>query len=143
MDGGHEPADERRAGRVRTWALLWVGLARVGLWVSSVPRVRALLRVLVRHSPSLRATPMAVQASVQAADRAVPRATCLVRALGAEALLLQAGVPCEVHLGVSAGTRFTAHAWVESDGRPIVGGGPGRHHRLGSLGDARGDGAAA
>jgi hypothetical protein len=46
---------------------------------------------------------------------------CLVQALVAHALLRRWGQPASVRLGVASAPRFQAHAWVESQGRVIVG----------------------
>ena len=101
--------------------------ARVGLWLTSVPRVRRVLLYLASRCPPLEGMEAAdaelLGTSVHAARRAVPHASCLVQALGAEALFTQSGIPCEIHLGVRVGAgKFGAHAWVESRGQPVVGG---------------------
>jgi hypothetical protein len=65
--------------------------------------------------------------AVVAAGRVVPRATCLVKAIAARALLRRSGWPAVVWVGVSNDARngFRAHAWVESDGRVVLGANPG------------------
>jgi hypothetical protein len=61
------------------------------------------------------------------AQRVVPRATCLPQALAAEALLTSSGLPAQLQIGVAktASGGLYAHAWVESDGRIVVGDLPG------------------
>jgi hypothetical protein len=60
---------------------------------------------------------------IAAARRVVPAATCLPQALAAEVLLAHNGHPAELRLGVlKTGTgSIQAHAWVESEGRVVVG----------------------
>ena len=61
------------------------------------------------------------------ARRVVPAATCLPQALAAEALLTRGGLPADLRIGVmkEASGKLLAHAWVESDGRVVVGDLPG------------------
>jgi hypothetical protein len=61
--------------------------------------------------------------AVPAASRYVPRATCLTQALSAQVLLARRGYPAELRIGVARDSHgaFNAHAWVEHDGRIIVG----------------------
>jgi hypothetical protein len=73
---------------------------------------------------------------VEVAARRVPRATCLVRALAAQALLARHGHPSQLRLGVARGAdrAFEAHAWLERDGQILIGGGPeGRYVPLPAL----------
>jgi hypothetical protein len=65
---------------------------------------------------------------VASAARFVPRATCLTQAIAAHWLLRQGGFPAVLYLGVlrGPGAVFRAHAWVESDGRVLIGGGAGK-----------------
>lgn len=61
--------------------------------------------------------------SVSVASGYVPGATCLVRALVAQSMLRRAGQSSQVRLGVSLRRedRFQAHAWLEQDGRILLG----------------------
>jgi hypothetical protein len=65
--------------------------------------------------------------AVLASARRVPDASCLTQALVAETLLHRAGHEAVFHLGVARPTDgaegLEAHAWVESGGRVVVGGG--------------------
>jgi hypothetical protein len=62
--------------------------------------------------------------AVSAADRVVPRSTCLVRALAAQILLARRGHASQLRLGVAGGSgrAFEAHAWLEEGGRVLIGG---------------------
>ena len=107
-------------------ALLLLALTRAGLWLLPF---RALRRLLTLIAPDARMQTRAVPLerivwAVTVASRYVPQSTCLVQALAAEALLRRAGWPAVVRFGAlrATGGAFQAHAWVESDGRVVIGG---------------------
>ena len=56
----------------------------------------------------------------------VPKATCLVQALTADALLRRRNVACELRMGIrirgNSAANIEAHAWVECNGVVIIGG---------------------
>ncbi len=63
--------------------------------------------------------------AVETASRRTPGAkSCLAQALAAQVLLIRLGHPSQLHIGVAKGERgqFKAHAWVESEGKVLVGG---------------------
>lgn len=62
--------------------------------------------------------------AVTIAGRYVFHATCLVQALATQVLLARAGMSSILHIGVTKGQHapIEAHAWVESEGRIIIGG---------------------
>lgn len=76
---------------------------------------------LVRH----------VVGSVRLCSRYVPFATCLTQALAARSLLSRMGLDSDLRIGVEKdeGERFGAHAWIELDGKIIIGRMP-HHHRF-------------
>lgn len=55
---------------------------------------------------------------------------CLTRALVLTQLLARRGVPATLVIGARAKPRFSAHAWVEQAGRPVL---PPGEHALGRL----------
>ena len=62
---------------------------------------------------------------VETASRRTPGAkSCLTQALAAQVLLTRGGYPSQLHIGVAKGERgqFKAHAWVESEGKVVIGG---------------------
>jgi hypothetical protein len=65
--------------------------------------------------------PQEVIRAVRIASRYVPRATCLPRALTAYILLARNGHSSRLHIGVSSVPDFESHAWVECDGKIMVG----------------------
>jgi transglutaminase superfamily protein len=62
--------------------------------------------------------------SVTTAARYVPRATCLTQAMAAHWLFAWVGHPTELRIGVAKKNdkALRAHAWLESEGRVVVGG---------------------
>ena len=112
---------------------LFVGAAgflaavRVGLWVLPFRWVHGGLAALGNRPPALDQSELPIERIVWAVGAAaplVPRATCLVRALAAQALLARRGYASQLRLGVSgaSGRPFEAHAWIERDGRVLIGG---------------------
>ena len=61
--------------------------------------------------------------AVEAASRYVPRATCLVQALALQALCARRGQATALRIGVAHGERreLEAHAWLEGEGRILIG----------------------
>jgi hypothetical protein len=62
--------------------------------------------------------------AVQASLRVLGSNSCLTQALGAQVLLARRGYPALIHIGVTRREqgRFQAHAWVENEGRVVIGG---------------------
>jgi Transglutaminase-like superfamily len=63
--------------------------------------------------------------AVEVASRYTPGAkTCLNQALAAQVLLAQDGYSALIHIGATKGKggQFQAHAWVESEGKVVIGG---------------------
>jgi len=118
------PRGERRL-LVRSWWL--VGSVRVGLWLLPYARLR---RILDRRCEiplewrTPRPDPERIAWAVTVASEYFPRAeTCLTRALAALYWLRRFGHPAELKLGVALDERkeFSAHAWVLSEGRVVIG----------------------
>jgi hypothetical protein len=115
--------DDRRRLLV---ALPVVAVVRTALWVLPFGTLRSAIERLVRSRSPKEASPDAsdrIAWSVGSAARVVPRATCLTQALAGELLLRRAGYPAEVRIGVAKSStgKLEAHAWVESDGRIVIG----------------------
>lgn len=63
--------------------------------------------------------------AVKTISRYVPKTkTCLIQALATQILLKQRGFPAKIHIGVTKSEKgkLEAHAWIESQGRIIIGG---------------------
>ena len=120
------PPAERRL--LLTVALL-LGVIRLGLRLLPF---RTLCRLLNRAA-RVSVGPAAVNAScperiawavMAASPYMLGVRRCLVQALAVQLLLLRRGYPARLHLGVARGDtgQIQAHAWVEADGRIVIGG---------------------
>jgi hypothetical protein len=118
------PADRRL---LVTAALLQVAI-RLGLALFPYRKVRGLVDRLAltspRRQPAPPASPERIAWAVTRASCSVPGATCLTQALAAQVLLERRGHPARVRVGIgrAEGARLLAHAWVECDGRILLGG---------------------
>jgi hypothetical protein len=104
-----------------------LAVVRVGLWVLPFRWVHRAVSAFGSRPRSRHADDPSVERIVWAVGAAaplVPRATCLVRALTAQALLARRGYASQLRLGASGGPgrRFEAHAWIERDRRVLIGG---------------------
>jgi hypothetical protein len=112
--------------RLRIEALPVLALVRVGLWILPFKRVGALTaKTAPRRRRGRAITPEHISIAVQSCARLVPGASCLTQALAAEVLMKRRGYACKLRIGVardSAGP-LRAHAWLESSGVAVVGGG--------------------
>ncbi len=67
-------------------------------------------------------SPEEIAWAVGVAARRVPGASCLTQALALQLLCRRRGYPTQLQIGVERkGSRFRAHAWVERDGKVIIG----------------------
>ncbi|HTE44955.1 MAG TPA: lasso peptide biosynthesis B2 protein [Gemmatimonadaceae bacterium] len=114
-------------GLIKTTIMMFA--VRLSLWCMPYPRFRAYLerrRDTRMRNPraGLRVDPSQIAWQVGLANALIPRSTCLVRALVAEQLLAEAGYASVLRLGVATTTdgAFMAHAWLECDGRVLIGG---------------------
>ena len=117
------PADRRL---LVTAALLQAAI-RLGLAVLPYRRLRELVDRLARVGPRRRLPQDSAERiawAVTWASHSVPGATCLTQALAAKVLLERRGRPARVRAGITRteGEGLLAHAWVESDGRVVLGG---------------------
>jgi len=109
---------------VRIFALLV--RVRLSLWLLPFNRVReSVQRLGDRAVPgaSKRLSAHDLTSLVTAAACYIPRATCLTQALVAHAVLRRYGYMPELTIGVGRGgsNKFQAHAWVELDGKVVIG----------------------
>jgi hypothetical protein len=87
-----------------------------------------MIRILVQDGGSGKApqknSPDRVAWSVNAATQIVRGSSCLTRAIAGAALLKRAGYPATIQLGVAVndGKGIHAHAWVECEGKLVLGG---------------------
>jgi hypothetical protein len=109
-------------------SILLLSIVRVGLWLLPFQTVRWCLALFARghtesHARDQRVLEQVVWA-VAAAARSVPGATCLTQALVTQALLSRRGYQASLCIGVARGEtgEFQAHAWVECQGKVVLGG---------------------
>lgn len=92
--------------------------SRLVLYVVSASR----LRRMVTRSGRNGAPVERIVWAVRTASRWTPGTTCLIAGLALQRMLGRHGHSSELHIGVSrSGGVFAAHAWVERDGRVLVG----------------------
>jgi hypothetical protein len=102
---------------------------RLALWCVPYPSLRPFLERrrdarLERRPNARRAAPSRIAWHVRVASSVIPRSNCLVQALVAEQLLANAGYSSLLKFGVARteNAGLSAHAWIECDGRVLVGG---------------------
>jgi hypothetical protein len=98
---------------------------RVGLWMLPFRFVRgAVVRAATpaRYFPKTARPVDRVVWAVMVASRFTPRASCLTQSFTAQVLLRRHGHPAELRLGIARDRgELDAHAWVESEGRVVIG----------------------
>lgn len=127
-------AQSRPRSRAREWAavpylpeaILALVLVRLGLVLVGLTRVRSLGLPCVAGEPRAQTDPNRIARAVRAASRIVPFASCLTQAQAAQIVLARRGIASTVCLGVreTASGQLTAHAWLISGGRLLLGGTP-------------------
>ena len=108
---------------------LLLGTIRLGLWLLPFQTWR---RLLVRMTQTAEELPQTNQLcvdkvvwAVEVASRYMPgRVKCLARALATQVLLGRCGHLAQLRIGVAKSEQgqLEAHAWVESQGRIVIGG---------------------
>lgn len=109
----------------RTWLFLLV--VRAALVLASFARVRRWFERWNARPPARlrgRTRRSTLVWAVRTAGRYVPSSRpCLTQALVLDSYLRRRGYPSRIALGVARGAgRLEAHAWVESEGRVVLGG---------------------
>jgi hypothetical protein len=114
------PAPDRR---LVVRAAAWLALVRLALWTRPFARVQELAGLAGEtRSPAPGVAPGRLAWAIEAAARGVPEASCLTQALAAQIMLERAGAHPDLRIGVATDDEsFEAHAWLELDGRPLVG----------------------
>ena len=117
------PTHERR---LLARALALVMVVRLALWLLPSRTIVRSVRAVGLAYPDPR-TPRVESAvviwAVEAASRRVPHATCLTQAIAGQLLLRRYGFASQLCLGVASdiGGAFRAHAWLERNGRVVLG----------------------
>jgi Transglutaminase-like superfamily len=109
---------------IKTWILL--GVIRLGLDLFPFSTLRKLVFKLtfLFHGLEKDFSEEYLVWSVAVVSPYVPKTTCLAQALAAQFLLQQAGHQARLHIGVEEPRKgsLKAHAWVESQGKILIGG---------------------
>lgn len=115
--------------------LVLVCFVRLGLWLMPLRILRKMARI--GSSVSSLAQPQLsdpylvrkIASSVRRVSRYVPAASCLTQAVAAQVLLAHHGQVTNLRIGVTRGDEgeLKAHAWLESNGRIIIGRVRGSH----------------
>ena len=120
------PAEERWL-LIRAAVLLQV--ISVGMGLLPFRTLRGLLglaqKVRAGSGEADRVPAERIAGAVEVASRHMPgEKTCLTQALAAQTLLVRQGYPALLHIGAAKGEegQLRAHAWVESEGRVVIGG---------------------
>jgi hypothetical protein len=103
-----------------------LAIVRIGLWTMPFRRMQAFAARLGdrRISPRCkRLSPQELTSLVSVGADYVPGASCLTQALVAQVILKRYGYRPVLRIGVTRGPdgAFGAHAWVECDGRVMIG----------------------
>lgn len=123
-------------------SFLFVAAIRLSLWIFPF---RTLTRRLARFGRNEASAPQIdwsvindVTRAVGVCSRFVPQATCLTQALATQTLLRIKRQNCDLKIGVDkdANNRLTAHAWIEVNGKIVIGKLPG-HKRYKVLNQIR------
>lgn len=110
-------------------ALALLCFVRLGLWFMPLRTLREMVEKIARRRLSS-TTPQdmlmvrKIAASVRRVSRYVPLASCLTQALAAQFLLARRGQVSNLLIGVTKTEEgeFKAHAWLEANGKIIIGG---------------------
>jgi Transglutaminase-like superfamily len=113
--------DARRRALV-VWGLAWVLISKTALAApgGSLTRWERWLGRLAAHLPAPPSCTRDEAAwAITAAARRVPATRCLEWSLALRGLFAQAGIACELRIGVTAAGlgAIKAHAWIESGGQ--------------------------
>jgi hypothetical protein len=121
--------------RLLIQALFLVVAIRLALWLLPFPTIR---RLVTRFARPCTPRPFnkgdqdssKLAWAVKTVSRYVPAAACLTQALAAQVLLGRRGFPSRLHIGVAKGAeqQFMAHAWVECQGKVVIGAIKSRHY---------------
>lgn len=119
----------QRDRRLLVNTALLLGTIRLGLWLLPFQTLRQLLARMTQITTELQKPNHAsigrVVWAVEVVSRYMPGGVkCLARALSTQVLLGRRGHLAELRIGVAKSERgqLEAHAWVESQGRIVIGG---------------------
>lgn len=104
-------------------AVFKLAVASAGLRLLSFRRIRAFINSRPsRPQREPRYSPDEVARALERGSRYVAGSTCLVQALAGQWLLQREGYAPQLRIGVSKSEGFEAHAWLELEGKVVIGG---------------------
>jgi len=110
-----------RATGLMFQAFFWVVRVRWGLWFGSLTDLQTRYTArLSTQTPAIGAK--RIPQAVRLAAAPVPGASCLTQALAAQILFARRGIASDLQIGVENAQGFKAHAWLEIEGEPLLGG---------------------
>jgi hypothetical protein len=110
---------ERKNSLLAALAALWA--MRICLWLLPYPSLQRMVsKMKARKKKGTLSVDDIIQ-SVEMASKYVISASCLTRALAAKILLAMNGYDSSLLIGVSSCNGFAAHAWIERNGKIILG----------------------
>lgn len=107
---------------------LLLGIIRLGLWLLPFQTLRRLVVRMTQRTSVQKQNQVCVNKvvwAVRIVSRYMPgKVKCLARALTTQVLLGQHGYQSQIRIGVAKNQKgqLEAHAWVESQGKIIIGG---------------------
>jgi hypothetical protein len=113
--------------RLILWLLPWPSAERALARLNAPPARTPFSSILQFFNSSIPSAPEPLSSqlrwAVLAASRFIPASTCLVQALALQILLTRAGHVSDLRLGVASSSTdgVTAHAWLEYEGRVLIG----------------------
>ncbi len=113
--------------RLLVSAILLLGTVRLGLWLLPFQTLRRFLAGMTQTTSKWQKSDQSVDKiiwAVRVASRYLPgKVKCLARALTTQVLLERHGYQALLRIGVAKSKQgLEAHAWVESQGRIVIGG---------------------
>lgn len=135
MTSSDGAARRKPSGRnARLILVCWTAaiVARIVLSAFSFNGARRFFRLRATKGPAPAALARRVSRCIAIACRAVPRATCLVRAMAAQTVLALRGYESDIHVGVARerDAAFAAHAWLTSGSLIVTGDENGESRRF-------------
>jgi hypothetical protein len=104
-------------------AVLKLAVASAGIRLLSFRSMQAFIKSRTsRQTREPRYSPDEVANALERGSRYVPGSTCLVQALAGLWLLQREGYAPQLRIGVSKAEGFEAHAWLELEGKVLIGG---------------------
>ena len=105
-------------------AAFWVLLVRISLLFTTHQKIRSVFVSKVCRAVADPVTEYRIARCVVFISKFVPKATCLTQAIAAQIMLSRCKISSTIFIGIAIPGRneFSAHAWLESGERILLGG---------------------